>query len=295
MRIMSGTWAVTQDVAEELRRCAQEPERMEAFARTVRRRAGCTKGAGTVRAALARGGSVAVIPFHGMCMHRTSWFGTSLERLAANVAEAAADKSVQAIVLDVDSPGGLVNWVPEAAAVVREARAAKPVVAVADTLAASAAYWVASQADEILVTPSGEAGSVGVYGMHVDMSKALEGAGFKVTLISAGKYKTEGNPFEPLSDDAASAWQADVDRVYDQFVKDVARGRGVAVETVRRGYGEGRVVGAKAAVDLGMANTVGTLSDAIRRAGTLAAQRRQGPAAAQAAAEALRLRRARGA
>jgi signal peptide peptidase SppA len=240
------------------------------------------------------GGAIAVIPIYGLVTQRNAWLGTSTDRLSAQVLAAVADKGVQAIVLDVDSPGGEVYGVPEAAAVIREARAEKPVVAVANAMAASAAYWLGSQASELLVTPSGEAGSIGVYTMHIDVSKALETAGLKVRLVSAGRYKVEGNPFEPLSDEAAAAIQADVDRYYEMFVRDVAKGRRVSVDAVRGDFGQGRLVGAKAAVTERMADGVGTLADGILRAGALAAERRGGTAAAAEAA-AIRYRRERGA
>jgi signal peptide peptidase SppA len=113
------------------------------------------------------------------------------------------------------------------------ARGSKPIVAQVNSLAASAAYYIASAADEIVVTPSGEVGSIGVYCMHQDWSKALEQEGIAVQLISAGKFKTEGNPYEPLSADARDAMQARVDEYYDAFVRDVAAGRKVAMKTVR--------------------------------------------------------------
>ncbi|MCC7371633.1 MAG: S49 family peptidase, partial [Chloroflexi bacterium] len=130
---------------------------------------------------------------------------------------------------------------------------------------ASAAYWIASSADEIVVTPSGEVGSIGVFTAHEDISAALEAEGVTVTLISAGKYKTEGNPFEPLSEEARGAIQARVDDYYSMFVRAVARGRGVKPADVRGGFGQGRVVGADEAVRLGMADRVGTMAQTVER------------------------------
>ena len=92
----------------------------------------------------------------------------------------------------------MVDQIPETAAQTRAARAQKPIVAVANTQADSAAYWLASQADEIVVTPSGEVGSIGVYQMHRGLSEAHAMRGIAPTLVSAGKYKVEGNPYEPF-------------------------------------------------------------------------------------------------
>jgi signal peptide peptidase SppA len=188
---------------------------------------------------------------------------------------AVADSSIDAVVLDVDSPGGEVFGVQEAWDAIRAASKVKPVVAVANAIAASAAYYLASAADELLVTPSGMVGSIGVYALHVDVSKALEEIGEKWTFVSAGKYKVEGNPTEPLGDEARGAMQGDVDRYYSDFVQAVARGRKKTFAAVRDGFGEGRMVGARAAVEQGMADAVGTIGDAVRRAAQLGATRRR--------------------
>jgi signal peptide peptidase SppA len=156
-----------------------------------------------------------------------------------------------------------VTGVDELSKMIYDARGSKPIVAVANHLMASAAYWIGTAADELVVTPSGEVGSIGVFAAHQDVSAAMEKEGVKTTLISAGKYKTEGNPFEPLTDEAHASIQARVDDYYSMFTKAVARNRGVNVADVRGGFGEGRVVGAQQAVSLGMADRVATLDDVI--------------------------------
>jgi signal peptide peptidase SppA len=176
---------------------------------------------------------------------------------------AVNDARIGAIVFDVNSPGGSVTGVDELSKMIYDARGSKPIVAVANHLMASAAYWIGTAADELVVTPSGEVGSIGVFAAHQDVSAAMEKEGVKTTLISAGKYKTEGNPFEPLTDEAHASIQARVDDYYSMFTKAVARNRGVNVADVRGGFGEGRVVGAQQAVSLGMADRVATLDDVI--------------------------------
>jgi capsid assembly protease len=215
-------------------------------------------------------GSVAILPLFGTIFPRANLMtqvsgATSVEQVTARFRDLLADPNVSAIVLDVDSPGGAVNGVDELAGEILKARGQKPVIAVANHLAASAAYWIASAADEVVVTPSGEVGSIGIFAAHEDLSAALEAEGVKISLVSAGKYKTEGNPYEPLSEEARAALQARVDEHYTAFVKTVARGRGVSASDVRGGFGEGRVVGAKEAVRLGMADRVGTLDETIDR------------------------------
>ena len=224
------------------------------------------------RGGAATQGGVAVFPLRGLITPRVSFlsmlFGggsAGLVGFREGLREAVASDDITAIVLDFDSPGGSTDLLAETAADIRAARQVKPVVAVANTWAASAAYWLASQADELVVTPSGEVGSIGIYAVHEDWSKFDETLGVTTTLISAGKYKTEGNRFEPLSDEAREAWQAKIDEFYGLFVADVAKGRKVAASAVKSGYGEGRMVTARQAVEQGMADRVDTLEGTIAR------------------------------
>ncbi len=219
-----------------------------------------------------RAGSVAVIPVFGVLRQRMNMLtemsgGTSTEQVAAAYRQAMADPSVKAVVLQVDSPGGSVSGTPELAAEMQRLRGQKPVVAVADTLMASAAYWIACQADEVVASPSALMGSIGVIAAHQDESAAEAAAGVKTTLITAGKYKSEGSPYGPLSAEAMAAIQERVNYGYAMFVNDVARGRGVKVSEVRAGFGEGRVVTAQQAVTMGMADRVDTMAGVLRRLG----------------------------
>jgi signal peptide peptidase SppA len=234
------------------------------------------------------GGIVAVLPVRGVVSYRADFFseffgGAVVERLSAQLWEAVANPQVKAIMLSIDSPGGMVSGLPEFAAELRTARGIKPILALADTTAASAAYWIGSQATEFWAVPSADVGSVGVYAIHEDFSKLLEQAGVTVTLISAGQRKTDGNPYEPLSDDARANIQARVDDVYGQFIEDVAKGRGVTTAAVRERYGHGRVLSAKDALAAGMVDRVGTWRQAAIRASKLRTP-------AQAAADELDLR-----
>jgi signal peptide peptidase SppA len=236
-----------------------------------------------------RAGVVAILPLFGVISQRMNMMtdvsgGTSTEAFGRAFREAVADPAVEAIVLAVDSPGGSVFGIDELGAEIFDARSQKPIVAVADSLAASAAYWLAAQASELVVTPGGQVGSIGVFAAHRDLSKAYADAGMKHTLISAGKYKTEGNPYGPLTDDARAAMQDTVDQYYGLFVKAVARGRGVSVGDVRGGFGEGRVVTAKDAVAARMADRIDTLANTVNRLASRRAQRALlSPAAATAA------------
>ena len=214
--------------------------------------------------------SVAVMRVFGTIAPRTNMLtdisgGTTAETLGKQFTDLVNDPQVSAIVLDVNSPGGQVGGIEELSKKIFDARGTKPIVAVANHLMASAAYWIGTAADEIVVTPSGEVGSIGVFAAHQDISQQLEKDGIKVSLIKAGKYKAEANPYEPLSEEARAAIQENVSDIYSSFVDAVARNRGVKSAAVRTGFGEGRVVSAKQAVELGMADRIGTLDEVINQ------------------------------
>lgn len=227
-------------------------------------------------------GSIAVLPIYGALSHRmhlmenVSSNGTSAEAVLLQFNQMVNDPNVGAIVLDIDSPGGSVFGITELADAIFAARGSKPIIAVANSMAASAAYWIASQADELVVTPSGEVGSIGVFSLHEDWSKNLENEGIKLTFIFAGKHKVEGNPFEPLPQEAADYEKSRVDEIYGDFIKSVGRGRGVSQAKARgEEFGEGRMVGARRAVEVGLADRVDTLQATLERlAGKLARKSR---------------------
>jgi signal peptide peptidase SppA len=215
-------------------------------------------------------GGVAVLPLYGVLSQRMNMMsevsgGTSTETFARNFRSAISDPAIASVLIDVDSPGGSVYGVPELTDEIYRARGTKPIVAIANSMAASAAYWVATAADELVVTPSGDVGSIGVYTMHQDFSKAEELAGVKTTLISAGRYKVEGNEFAPLGVEAQAAVQARVDQFYRMFTNAVARDRGRSAAEIRGGFGEGRLVGAEDALRLGMVDRVATFDETAAR------------------------------
>jgi HK97 family phage prohead protease len=213
---------------------------------------------------------VVVIPLVGPIVPKADLFSavsgmSSIEGLAVRFRKAVSSPKVSAVVLDVDSPGGSVDLVPEMAEEILRARGTKPIVAVADTWAASAAYWLASAADELVVTPSGQVGSIGVYTAHDDLSAMMAMKGIKTTLVHAGDYKVEANPFEPLDEEARAELQRIVDAYYRMFVGAVARQRGVEEDAVLERFGQGRMVMAADAVDRGMADRMATLDETVAR------------------------------
>jgi signal peptide peptidase SppA len=229
--------------------------------------------------AAARGGggggagpNVAIINISGFIEPHPSLIGlilggTALSAVRRDVRAAASNPNVDTILLLVNSPGGFIDAVPETAEVIRQAGREKPVVAVVDGLAASAGYWLASQASRMILTPSGDVGSIGVYMSHTSFAGANARLGVERTYISApvGGYKTEGNTDEPLSSDATAYLQAQVDAIYRDFVADVARGRGIAASRVDATYGQGRVVTARDALARGMVDEIVPTDTALQQ------------------------------
>lgn len=213
-------------------------------------------------------GMVGVLPLYGAIFPKANLVteasgGTSLQMWMRDLEALMADDDAKAIVIDVDSPGGSVSGIPEAASRISAMRGTKPIVAVSNYLNASAAYWLSAQADELVASPSSMTGSIGVFSIHESIARALDAEGIDITLIKAGRYKAEGNEFEPLSEEAAGAMQAIIDEVYGQFVASVASGRGVTDAAVRTGFGEGRVLTANRARAEGVVDRVSTVAEAI--------------------------------
>lgn len=233
-----------------------------------------------------RAGAVAVLPLTGVIGPKMNMFmeisgGTSLEQFMGAFREMVADPGVTAIVADIDSPGGSVFMLPEAWAEIYAARGTKPLVAMVRPLCGSAALFIASAFEEIVCTPSGEIGSLGCYCVHEDWSKANEMAGVKPTYIHYGAYKVEGNPDEPLGDEALAHLQASVDAFGQEFEKAVAKGRGVSLAHVREHFGQGRMLTAKEAKAVNLVDRVATFEDTL---GRLTGGRRR-PASASAEAD----------
>jgi signal peptide peptidase SppA len=210
---------------------------------------------------------VAVISIVGSLINRGAWIGSysgevSYEAIKFQVARAAADPKARAIVLDIESPGGEATGAMEAAAAIREAATMKPVVAVVNGMAASAAYALASGAERIVTTPTGVVGSIGVVLLHADFSRQLDEKGITPTLIFAGAHKVDGNPFEPLPDSVREDLQREVNQFYDLFVETVDAGRPRLAPASIRGT-EARVFIGAEAVAVGLADAVGTFESVL--------------------------------
>lgn len=246
-----------------------------------------TKGAGDNK--------LVVIPIEGVLTQNESWAGTTYGMIAQAVEDAAADPSVKRVVLAVDSPGGEVTGLPETAGLIAQLATVKPVSAIVEGTSASAAYWLTSQAHDINITPSAEVGSVGVRMMHVDVSKALEDAGIKVTELHAGEFKTEWSPFHPLTDAAKEDMQTRLSVIHTDFINAVGAGRGkrASPETWASRFGEGRMFSANDALSKGMVDRVIATRDFYRAILPQQAEAEQVPYGLPRNAARVRLARAR--
>ena len=221
-------------------------------------------------AALAETGAaqsgIAVIPIYGTLVRRTQGLEaqsglTSYAGIAMALDTALADPNVAAILLDIDSPGGESSGVFDLADRIRAATAIKPVWAVANDMAFSAAYALASAASRLIVSRTGGVGSIGVIAMHVDQSVKDQQDGIAYTAVFAGDRKNDLNPHAPISGEAHSFLQGEVNRIYDLFATTVAKHRGMGVNTIK-GTQAALFFGADA-VASGLADDVGTLDDAL--------------------------------
>ena len=211
-------------------------------------------------------GKVAVIPIHGTLVRRTSGLEAesglaSYTGIAAQLDAALTSPEVAAILLDIDSPGGESGGVFDLADRIRVASQVKPVWAVANDMAFSAAYALASAATRVFVARTGGVGSIGVIAMHIDQSVKDAKDGVRYTAVFAGERKNDLNPHEPLSDAAHAVLKAEVDRVYELFVETVARHRGLDADAVRAT--EAGLFFGPDAVATGLADAVGSLDDAL--------------------------------
>ena len=235
-------------------------------------------------------GQVAIIPIYGVLAHRQ--FQASSGMMSADLIQAMikrvdADDEIGTVLFDCSTPGGTVEGIPETAGMIAALSQRKRTVAIANGQLCSAGYWLASQCREIVAIPSATSiGNIGVYTIHEDISKALEQKGIVVTVISAGKRKTDGHPFAPLSAETKATIQKKVDATYALFVKDVAKGRGVTPADVRNGFGEGLSLNAADAKAVGLIDRIATFDDTLAR---LTGAKRSSVSAGQRAEEGDRL------
>lgn len=186
---------------------------------------------------------------------------TTYSEIETEFMDAITDPEIRGVLLQIDSPGGETVGAFELADLIYSQRGQKPIIAAADGDAFSAAYAIASAADQLFLTKSGGVGSIGVWMMHVDQSAFNEQKGIKPTYIYAGARKIDGNPHAPLSPEARGVFQSEVDRIYGMFVDTVARNRDMNAKAVRKT--EASLFFGADGVEAGFADQLGTVSDAM--------------------------------
>jgi signal peptide peptidase SppA len=225
-------------------------------------------------------GGVAVINISGTLMKNPSvieriFFGaTDMGELTAAVNAAASDKSINGIVLNISSPGGTVAGTPELAGAVTTAAKKKQVLAYVDDLAASAAYWIASQANAVYASRQAVVGSIGVRMAMYDLSKAYEQAGVKVIPIDTGKFKSAGLAGTEISDEQKQMYQDIVDAHFRDFKSAVMRGRGMD-ETAFGEVKDAQIFHASKARSVGLIDGISSFADVLREAGKRTGQSTQ--------------------
>ncbi|HUV50119.1 MAG TPA: S49 family peptidase [Anaerolineae bacterium] len=192
--------------------------------------------------------------------------GTSYEIAGRDFQKALADPAVETILLDVDSPGGNVSGLMVFTNLIYESRLKKRIIAFCNGLAASAAYFIASAAHEVIISDkSAQAGSIGIIGLHMDRSAAYEQKGLKPTVLKAGKFKAVGNEYNPLSKDDEKNIQGKLDFLYGLMIQDIARNRGVTADVADKQMGQGRLFIGEQAIDVGLADRIESWDSLLTR------------------------------
>lgn len=211
---------------------------------------------------------IAVLPVLGTLVRRASYIGaasglTSYHEIEAMAEQAFADPMVKAVLLEIDSSGGEAGGVFDLAQRLRalSQTSGKPLWAIADEAALSAAYAIACAADRMWLTRTAEVGSIGVVAVHVDESVADAKAGLAYTFLHAGAHKVDGHPHAPLPVPVAADIQTDIDQLHAQFIALVAGFRRLTPEAIRDT--EARVYRGEAALQAGLADQIGTRAEAI--------------------------------
>ena len=257
--MINSAWCILPEKLNEILRVVeskQSGELNELEAKLSLADAGQTENSYTVK------NGIAVLKIYGTLAKKMNLLAalsgcTSYEMAGKDFQKALSDPAVKTIVLDVDSPGGNVSGLLPLANLIYESRSKKRIISFANSLAASAAYYIASAAHEVVLSDkSAQAGSLGVIGIHMDRSKEYEQKGIKPTVLKAGKLKAVGNEYNPLSKDDQESLQSHLDYLYGIMIQDIARNRGVTVEVADKKMGQGKIFIGQQSVDFGLANRI---------------------------------------
>lgn len=211
---------------------------------------------------------VAIIPVTGPIFPRANLFtrisgATSLESLASDFSLAVNDPAIKAIIFNLDSPGGEVTGTTEMSKMIFDARGKKPIISYVYGLGASAAYWIASASDLIVVSPTAQLGSIGVIAAIQDEKVKDEKAGVKTI-----QFVSSVSPFKSLDIDSESGRgriQAIIDNLAGVMIADIARNRGTEEATVLEDFGKGGIFVGALAIGQGLADEIGSLEQTISK------------------------------
>jgi len=213
-------------------------------------------------------GTVAIIKVGGVICHRGSFWSVFFGHSSVELIKEAIDfylgrDDIKSIVLDVDSPGGTVDGVEELSNHIFESRGIKKIIGVANSMAASAGYWIISSCDEVIVSSkTSTVGSIGVLVVHADFSEMLKDEGVNLTQITSNKRKALTPSHKPLSDEGRKELERQVNTIFDVFVGNVARNRDLDEETIKEDL-EGILLFGEESVSQGLADKVETLDSVI--------------------------------
>lgn len=210
----------------------------------------------------------AIVELHGVLIDRAPYIGafwgmTAYEGIQEQCRRLASNDDVKRIVLDINSPGGMVLGIEACANALAALADKKPMFAIANNMACSGGYWLAAIADELSITPNGEVGSIGVVVSRVSYSEMLEREGIAAHMFTAGAAKGDGRAYSILTDSEAAETQYGIDRVYQKFAAHVAKHRGMSDDAVRET--DARCFSGADAIDAGLADRTETLEELVAR------------------------------
>lgn len=213
------------------------------------------------------GNMIAVVPVWGVLSPDGNYGGTSLDGLGRVVTQLDANPNISAIVLNVNSPGGTVVGTQEASDAIRRVRdnGSTRIVAHANGMMASAAMWVGAAASEVSITPSGEAGSIGVISMYADQSKFYAELGIDITVMRVPYKKARFSGVEPMTDEMKAFSEERIGASYEKFKRAMATNRGIRIDQVEAKFGGGEMMGSTEAVEAGLVDRVATLDQVLSR------------------------------
>lgn len=193
---------------------------------------------------------------------------TSSDQTLKQLRKFSKRSSIKAIVLRINSPGGAVAPAQEIYREINKVRKKKPVVASMETVGASAAYYIASSANEIVCSEGTITGSIGVIMLLTDLQELIKNIGVSVSVIKAGKFKDIGSAVRPLSDEERKILETFAVEIHEQFINDVAKGRKGKIDLEKlRTIADGRFFTGAKAKEMGLVDTIGNFYDAVKIAG----------------------------